>query len=73
MNDIIFFIVPIVTFLICTGIWCGVRELFNRWVNNDWCKHEWDMWEAVSSVYDTRNSTQLRFCKKCNKAERRLL
>jgi len=72
MNDIVFFIVPIVTFLICAGIWCGVRELFNRWVNNDWCKHEWDMWEAVQHP-GVGTHTQLRFCKKCNKAERRIL
>jgi hypothetical protein len=69
MNDIVFFIVPIVTFLICAGIWCGVRELFNRWVNNDWCKHEWDMWSGV----DKDSQRQYRFCKKCNKAERRIL
>jgi hypothetical protein len=72
MNDIVFFIVPIVTFLICAGIWCGVRELFNRWVNNDWCKHDWGMWEAVQHP-GVGTYTQLRFCKKCNKAERRAL
>ncbi len=72
MSDIVFFIVPIVTFLICAGIWCGVRELFNRWVNNDWCKHEWGMWEAVQHP-GVGTYVQLRFCKKCNKAERRIL
>ena len=72
MSDIVFFIAPVVTFLICAGIWCGVRELFNRWVNNDWCKHGWGQWEAVQHP-GVGTYVQLRFCKKCNKAERRIL
>lgn len=74
MNDFMFFVGGIATVAICAGVWNLVRELFNRWVNNDWCKHQWGMWEEVSSV--TEGSSiyrQYRFCKKCNKAERRIL
>jgi hypothetical protein len=67
MNDILFVVVPIVTIGICAGVWCGVRELFNRWLNNDWCRHEWGMWSGV----DKETMMQYRFCKKCNRSERK--
>jgi hypothetical protein len=68
MNDLVYFVVPIVTIAICAGVWNLVRELFTRWANNDWCKHDWDMWSGV----DKESSYQYRFCKHCNKAERRI-
>jgi hypothetical protein len=74
MNDLIFFVVPIITIAICAGVWNLVRELFTRWINNDWCKHDWGMWEAVASVTDgSAIHRQYRFCKKCNIAQRRIL
>jgi hypothetical protein len=54
------------------GVWCICAELFKRWLNNDWCRHQWDMWEAVQHP-GVGTHVQLRFCKKCNKAERRIL
>ena len=72
MNDLVYFVVPIVVIAVCAGVWNLVRELFIRWVNNDWCHHNWDMWGAVGNP-GVGTHTQLRFCKKCNKAERRIL
>ena len=57
--------VAIITF-VCMGTWCATKELFSRWVNNDWCRHSWGMWETKEE-----NKSQLRFCKKCNMMERR--
>ena len=74
MNDFLLMSGFVITAFLCAGTWCAVKELFNRWVNNDWCKHNWGMWEEVSSI--TEGSSiyrQYRFCKKCNKAERRIL
>ena len=74
MNDILFVVVPIVTIAVCAGVWNLIRELFTRWVNNDWCKHDWGMWESVVAIVEGSSiCSQHRFCKKCNKAERRLL
>lgn len=67
MNDFLFFVGAIATVAICAGVWNLVRELFTRWINNDWCKHNWGMWETKEE-----NKAQIRFCKKCNKMERRL-
>ena len=72
MNDLVYFVVPIVTIGICAGVWNLVRELFIRWVNNDWCKHDWGSWGAIEHP-GVGTHVQLRFCKKCNKAERRVL
>ena len=69
MNDLVYFVVPIVTIGICAGVWNLVRELFTRWVNNDWCKHDWGPWSGV----DKEAPVQYRFCRKCNKGERRIL
>ena len=30
------------------GVWCIAKALFERWLNNDWCRHEWDMWSGVA-------------------------
>jgi hypothetical protein len=65
MNEFLFMAAFVITAFLCAGTWCAVRELFNRWVNNDWCKHDWGMWEALDK------GIQHRFCKKCNKAEKR--
>lgn len=67
MNEFLFFLTLCVSVLVCVLIWCGAKELFTRWLRNDWCKHDWGMWGAVGE-----NNAQLRFCKKCNKAERQL-
>jgi hypothetical protein len=68
MNDIVYFVVPIVVIAICAGVWNLVRELFVRWANNDWCRHDWDMWSGI----DKESGYQYRFCRKCNKGERRI-
>ena len=68
MNEFLLWAGFIITAFLCAGTWCAVRELFNRWVNNDWCRHDWDMWSGV----DKESSYQYRFCKHCNKGERRL-
>ena len=73
MNDLVYFVVPLVTIAVCAGVWNIVRELFNRWINNDWCKHDWGMWEAVMVEQNTIIYRQMRFCKKCNIAQRRIL
>lgn len=72
MNEFLVWVAFVTAALLCAGIWCGVRELFHRWVNNDWCKHDWGMWDPVQHP-GVGTYTQLRFCKKCNKAERRIL
>ncbi len=54
------------------GVWCIAKALFERWLNNDWCRHDWGQWEAVQHP-GVGTHTQLRFCRKCNKAERRIL
>lgn len=64
MNEFLFFVGLVVTTFLCAGTWCLIREVWVRWLNNDWCRHDWGMWEAVSE------GRQYRFCKKCNKAER---
>jgi hypothetical protein len=67
MNEYLFMVALVITMFLCAATWCVVKELFNRWVNNDWCKHNWGMWETKEE-----NRAQIRFCKKCNKMERRL-
>lgn len=58
--------VAIVTF-VCMAVWIGGKELLTRWLHNDWCHHNWGMWETKEE-----NKSQLRFCKKCNMLERRV-
>lgn len=58
--------VAVVTF-VCMATWFGGKELLTRWFNNDWCRHDWDMWSAVPKDH----GCQYRFCRKCNKAEKR--
>jgi len=67
LKEIWFVVILLLLVTGCTLIWCGVREVAIRWLNNDWCRHEWDMWSSV----DKENPHQFRFCKKCNKYERR--
>lgn len=67
MNEFLFLAgVAGVTF-VCMATWFGGKELLTRWFNNDWCHHEWGMWETKEG-----NSLQMRFCKKCNKMEKRV-
>lgn len=67
MNEYLFMVALVITMFLCAATWCIVKELFTRWVNNDWCHHDWGMWETKEE-----NRSQIRFCKKCNKMERRL-
>ena len=73
MNDLVFFVVPIITIAICAGVWNLVRELFTRWVNNDWCKHDWGKWKDGVDAKDQALISQGRWCTKCNKMEKRHL
>ena len=67
MNEF-WFLVGVFGFtVVMAGGWCITKTLFFRWLNNDWCRHEWDMWSGV----DKETMMQYRFCRKCNKAERR--
>ena len=68
MNDFLFFFGSLFTVAFLAGVWCGVKELFTRWLNNDWCHHDWGMWETRAE-----NTIQIRFCKKCNRMEKRIL
>ena len=72
MNDFWFFIGSLTFVSLLAAFWCVMKELFTRWLNNDWCKHDWGGWEAVSAL-GVGTYGQTRFCKKCNKAERRIL
>ena len=72
MNEFWFLVAVFAVTAVIAGVWCIAKALFERWLNNDWCRHEWDMWEAVQHP-GVGTHTQLRFCKKCNKAERRIL
>lgn len=67
MNDFWFFTGALVLTAAIAGVWCGVRELFNRWANNDWCRHDWGKWEDAEGV-----NAQRRYCTKCNKQEQRV-
>jgi len=64
MNEFLVFAGLVVTVALCAGAWCVIKELFRRWMDNDWCKHNWDMWGPVDA------GVQTRFCRKCNKAEK---
>lgn len=67
MNEYLFMVALVVTVFLCAATWYVVKELFNRWVNNDWCHHNWGAWETKEG-----NSLQMRFCKKCNMMEKRV-
>jgi hypothetical protein len=54
------------TVAVC-AVWVMGKVIFERWLNNDWCRHNWGMWETKEE-----NKTQMRFCKKCNMMERRV-
>jgi hypothetical protein len=65
MNEFWFIVAVFAITAVIAGVWCIAKALFERWLNNDWCKHDWGKWEALDK------GTQYRFCKKCNKAEKR--
>jgi hypothetical protein len=74
MNDFWFFTGALVLTAAIAGVWCICAELFKRGLNNDWCRHDWGMWESVVAVVEGSSiCSQHRFCRKCNKAERRIL
>jgi hypothetical protein len=68
MNDVWLFFGTLFAVTLLAAVWCVMKELFTRWLNNDWCKHGWDMWSGI----DNETQMQYRFCKKCNKGERRI-
>lgn len=68
MNDFWLFFGSIFAVTLIAAVWCVMKELFTRWLNNDWCRHNWDMWSGV----DKESSYQYRFCRKCNRGERRI-
>ena len=67
MNEFWFMAALVVTVFLCAATWCFVKDLFDRWLNNDWCRHNWGAWETKEG-----NSLQMRFCKKCNMMEKRV-
>jgi hypothetical protein len=73
MSEFWFFIGSLVLTASIAGVWCICAELFKRWLNNDWCRHDWGMWDAVMVEQGTIIYQQTRLCKKCNKAEKRIL
>jgi hypothetical protein len=68
MNDFWLFLGSLVAVTLIAAVWCVMKELFTRWLNNDWCRHNWDMWSGV----DKESNYQYRFCRKCNRGERRI-
>jgi hypothetical protein len=74
MSEFWFFIGSLVLTSSIAGVWCICAELFKRWLNNDWCRHDWGMWQSATSIAEgSFMYKQHRFCKKCNKAEKRIL
>ena len=67
MQDFWFFIGSMVAVTALAGMWCLAKTLFDRLLNNDWCRHHWGMWETKEE-----NTAQIRFCKKCNMMGRRV-
>ena len=53
------------------GVWCIAKALFERWLNNDWCRHDWGRWKDGLDSKDQSLVSQGRWCTKCNKCERR--
>ena len=68
MNDFLFFVGVFVLTAGIAAVWVMGKVVFERWLNNDWCRHQWDMWSGV----DKETQSQYRFCRKCNKGERRV-
>ena len=74
MNEFWFLVAVFAVTAVIAGVWCIAKTLFERWLNNDWCRHDWGMWESVVAVVEGSSiCSQHRFCRKCNKAERRIL
>jgi len=67
MNDALWVVIGAMTVLTCAALWGIVTELFRRCFSNDWCSHDWGMWENRRDEW-----SQQRFCKKCNMMERRV-
>ena len=73
MNEYLFMVALVVTVFLCAATWYVVKELFNRWVNNDWCKHDWGKWKDGIDAKDQSLISQGRWCDKCNKMEKRYM
>ena len=67
MNDFWFFTGALVLTAAIAGVWCICADLFKRCLNNDWCRHEWGQWSGI----EKETQMQYRFCKKCNRSERK--
>jgi hypothetical protein len=68
MNEFWFLVAVFVLTAGIAAVWVMGKVVFERWLNNDWCRHQWDMWSGV----DKETQSQYRFCRKCNKGERRV-
>ncbi len=67
MNEFWFLVGVFVLTAGIAAVWVMGKVVFERWLNNDWCRHDWDMWSGV----DKETMMQYRFCKKCNRSERK--
>ena len=68
MNEFLFIAgVAGITF-VCMAVWVGGKEILTRWINNDWCRHDWSKWEDIP--YE-KCINQHRHCAKCNRMEKR--
>lgn len=68
MNDFWFFVGALAFVSVLAAFWCAMKELFTRWLKNDWCRHNWGKWQDVE--YEHRTG-QHRYCSKCNMMEKR--
>lgn len=68
MNEFWFLVAVFVLTAGIAAVWVMGKVVFERWLNNDWCRHDWGMWSGV----DKETQSQYRFCRKCNKGERRV-
>jgi hypothetical protein len=73
MNDVWLFFGTLFAVTLLAAIWCVMKELFTRWLNNDWCKHDWGKWKDGLDATDQSLVSQGRWCAKCNKMEKRRL
>ena len=72
MNEFLFVIGTFGFTVAVCAVWVMGKVIFERWLNNDWCRHQWGAWEAIQHP-GVGTYVQHRFCKKCNRAERRVL
>lgn len=66
MNEFIFTVALLSCGVAVAALWVLTSEFIRRWINNDWCRHEWGKW-----IDQTDKWAQVRWCAKCNKKESR--